>query len=185
MTSQRSTPGHQIDPTHAAMTGAERHSTIETRMKFATSPEQVWTGLMFYEQIEERPPLHQRLFLPMPIGTEGSKSNVGDKVRCSYASGHLVKCITQVDLGRRYAFEVVEQNLAISGGLTLSGGSYALSVLSDGGTEVAVTTRYFSLRRPRWLWKPIEAAGCHIFHRHLLSAMRRKIESGPGSRVSA
>jgi hypothetical protein len=133
---------------------------------------------MFYEQIKERPPLLLRLLLPLPIGTESPKSKIGDKVRCSYEGGHLLKCITQIDVGRHYAFDVVEQDLAIGGGLMLSGGCYTLCELPSGGTEVAVTTRYVSPSRPGWFWKPIEAAACHLFHRHLLSAMRRKLESG-------
>jgi hypothetical protein len=60
--------------------------------------------------------------------------------------------------------------------LTLSGGCYTLRALPGRLTEVAVTTRYVSGKRPGWLWKPIEAAVCHLFHRHLLSAIRRKIE---------
>jgi len=162
----------------AAIAMARPSTSILTRMKFAASPERVWGGLMFYEQIEERPPLYLRLLLPVPIATEGSKSKVGDDVRCSYKGGHLLKRITRIDPGRHYGFEVVEQNLAVRGGLTLSGGCYTLRALPGGGTQVAVTTRYVSLRRPSWLWKPIEAAVCHMFHRHLLAAMRRKVEAG-------
>jgi hypothetical protein len=146
-------------------------------MAFAAPPERVWNGLMFYEQIDERPPLHLRLLLPVPIGTEKTKSTVGAHVRCSYEGGHLVKRITEIDPKRHYGFDVVEQTLAIGGGLTLSGGGYSLRELPDGHTEVAVTTRYTGGRRPGWFWKPVEAAVCHLFHRHLLAAMRRKVEA--------
>ena len=61
--------------------------------------------------------------------------------------------------------------------MTLSGGGYTLRELPGGHTEVAVTTRYWAGRRPGWLWKPIEATVCHMFHRYLLAAMRRKVES--------
>jgi hypothetical protein len=159
-----------------AMAMARPPKSILTRMKIAASPERVWDGMMFYEQIDERPPVHLRLLLPLPIRSESSNSKVGDRVTCLYEGGHLVKCITQIDHGRRYAFEVVEQNLVVGGGLTLSGGCYALRELPDGGTELAVTTRYVSLRRPGWLWGPIEAAVCHMFHRHLLAAIRRKVQ---------
>jgi len=155
-------------------------TSIVTRMDFAASPAQVWEGLMFYEQIEERPPLHLRLLLPVPIRTEGSKSAVGDEALCLYHGGHLLKRVTQIDPGRYYGFEVVEQNLAIGRGLTLSGGCYTLRGLPDGRTEVAVTTRYASQKRPPWLWKPIEATVCHVFHRHLLTSIRRKIELEQG-----
>lgn len=170
--------GRRANTSSAIMAVAQPSTSISTRMKFAASPEQVWGGLLFYEQIEERPPLHLRLLLPLPIRTEGAKSEVGDEARCSYEGGHLLKRIIRIDPGRHYGFEVVEQNLAVGGGLALSGGCYTLRELPGGCTEVAVTTRYVSLRRPGWLWRPVEAIVCHMFHRHLLAAMRRKVESG-------
>ena len=132
---------------------------------------------MFYEQIDERPPLHLRLLLPVPIGAEKTEPKLGAVVRCAYEGGHLLKRITKIDPMRHYGFDVFEQTLAIGGGLTLAGGGYTLRALPGGGTEVAVTTRYVGGRRPVWFWKPVEAAVCHLFHRHLLAAMRRKVEA--------
>jgi hypothetical protein len=146
-------------------------------MTFAAPPAQAWRAIMFYEQIDERPPLHLRLLLPVPIRTEGRKSDVGDEALCLYEGGHLVKRVTAVEEGRLYRFDVVEQALAIGGGLRLSGGAYALRALPGGATEVTTETRYASGRRPRWLWRPIEATVCHMFHRHILRAMRRTAEA--------
>ena len=115
-------------------------TTVVTRMNFAASPEEVWNGLTFYEEIGKRPPLLLRLFLPVPIRTKGRKSEFGDEVTCQYVSGHLLKRVTQIIRGRSYAFEVIEQNLMLGGGIKLSGGSYTLRALSDGGTEVALET---------------------------------------------
>lgn len=153
-------------------------TTVVTTMVFAASPDQVWNGLLFYEQIQERPPLHLRLLLPVPLRTEGTKSQVGDNVKCVYECGDLIKRITRIDTTRHYEFEVIEQNLRVGGGLSLIGGGYTLRSLEGGRTEVGVTTQYVSALRPGWLWRPIEAMACHIFHHHLLSAMRREIESG-------
>lgn len=160
----------------AASTSAT--TTVVTRMNFAAAPAQVWDVLMFYEEIEVPPPLLLRLLLPLPVRTEGSKRVVGDVAMCVYEGGHLRKRVTHIDPGRYYGFEVVEQQLAVGHGLELTGGCYTLRELSPHGTEVAVTTRYVSRKRPGWLWKPIEAAVCHMFHRHLLHSMRHKIESG-------
>jgi hypothetical protein len=171
-------PGEEGTGAAGAAVATRRASrSIVTRLRFAAAPDQVWGALLYYEQIEERPPLHLRLLLPLPIRTEGSKAKVGDEARCSYEGGHLLKRVTHVDRGRHYGFEVVEQNLALGGGLALTGGCYTLRELPEGRTEVAVTTRYVSNRRPGWLFRPIEAAVCHLFHRHLLAAMRRKVES--------
>ena len=166
--------------TDARTTGgraAERPTTtVVTRMNFAASPDEVWSGLMFYEEIASPPPLHLRLLLPVPIRTEGPKAVVGDETTCVYEKGHLLKRVTNIDAGRYYGFDVVEQNLTV-GGTALAGGCYSLRELPGRGTEVAITTRYRSPKWPGWLWKPIEATVCHLFHRHLLASMRRKIES--------
>ena len=156
---------------------AQSVTSIRTTMAFAAPANRVWNGLLFYEQIDERPPLYLRVLLPVPIGTEKTEAVVGARVRCSYEGGHLVKRITEIDPKRCYRFDVVEQALVIGGGMTLSGGSYSLHERPDGRTEVAVTTRYTRGRRPAWLWRPVEAAVCHLFHRHLLAAVRRKVEA--------
>ena len=150
--------------------------SIETRMTFTGTPADVWKRIMFYEQLEHRPPLHLRLLLPIPIETVGEKSRVGDEARCLYEGGYLIKRVTGVEAESRYTFDVVEQALDVGNGMKLSGGSYALREVDSGRTEVALTTRYTSARSPRWLWKPIEAAVCHSFHRHILREMRRGVE---------
>jgi hypothetical protein len=143
---------------------------VATRMSFAESPAQMWKRLRFYEQIDEPPPLHLRLLLPAPIETIGRKTHVGDEARCLYRGCHLIKRVTAVEPGRRYSFEVIEQALAIGGGIRLLGGGYTLSAVPR-GTEIEAITRYSGQRRPRWLWKTIEVAVCHSFHRHILRAM--------------
>jgi hypothetical protein len=149
---------------------------VVTGMKFSASAETVWKRLMFYEQIEKRPPLVLRLLLPIPIRADGRKLEVGEEIKCIYQDGYLVKRVTGINRGWNYLFEVVEQNLPLHGGIKLSGGSYTLQELPDGGTEVALETRYVSANRPRWLCRRIEAAVCHLFHRHILNAMRKHAE---------
>lgn len=169
---------------HGELPGAPDDGSVvvTTRTIFAAPPERVWSWLTYYEQIEERPPLVLRLLLPVPTRTEGKKSRVGDVARCLYNRGHLVKRVTAVESGRRLAFDVVEQALLVGRGLSLSGGAYGLREVAR-GTEITLSTRYVSVRGPRWLWKPIEAAVCHAFHRHILRAMRRSARGGPPGRA--
>jgi hypothetical protein len=159
--------------------GARAPATVSivTRMVFAASPEQAWEALMFYEQIEERPPLLLRILLPAPIRAEGRKSRVGDDAICHYDGGYLVKRVTEIEPGRHFGFAVVAQRLDIGGGLRLAGGGYTLGRMPDGRTEVALSTRYVSPHRPRWPRPALEAAVCHMFHRHILGAMRRIAEA--------
>lgn len=61
--------------------------------------------------------------------------------------------------------------------MRLLGGGYALRELPDGGTQVAVETRYVSIKWPRWFWAPLERMVCRRFHLYLLRWIRRKVES--------
>ena len=148
---------------------------VSTSMAFATSLQNAWAGLMFYEQIETRPPLHLRLLLPVPIGTEGDASKAGREAKCVYENGYLLKRATRVEAPYLYEFEIVEQALEVGGSMQLSGGSYSLREVEN-GTEVTVVTRYLSRKRPRWLWRRLESFVCHMFHRFLLRSMRRRAE---------
>jgi hypothetical protein len=152
-------------------------TTVATRMTFAAPVALTWQGLMFYEELGGPPPMLLRLLLPTPIRTEGRIADGSKTVKCVYIGGHLLKRITNVEHGKLYEFEITEQALRVGWGIRLLGGRYRLRELPGGRTEVTAETRYASTRRPRWLWKPLEAMVCGTFHRHLLNSMRRKIES--------
>ena len=65
-----------------------------------------------------------------------------------------------------------------------------LLALPGGSTRLEIETRYDRSWRPRWLGRRIEAAVCHAFHRYLLGALRRRVEShasralAPGTQAS-
>jgi hypothetical protein len=161
------TPGIAIESSRAR----ERSVSVTSCQDFFAPRDAVWDALMFYEEVPKMRPFILRRFLPTPIGTEGCKSEVGGEVRCRYVNGHLVKRLTHIVTEHNYAFEIIEQNLAL-GGIRLLGGEYALCKLSEDRTRVALTTRYASPNYPRWLFGRIEAAVCHSFHHYILSAMR-------------
>ena len=153
-------------------------ATIVTSMTFGASRQHTWNSLLFYEEVQERPPLHLRLLLPVPIRTEGDKKRVGGEAMCLYERGHLIKRATRIVDGELYEFEVAEQALAVGGSMRLSGGRYVLRDAGPGLTEVSVETRYTSTKWPRWFWRPLEKIVCHMFHRFLLRSIRRKAELG-------
>jgi hypothetical protein len=154
---------------------AKEHSaSVTTCQDFVAPADAVWHALMFYEEVATERPFLLRRFLPTPIGTEGCKSEVGSEVKCRYVDGHLVKRVTHIVRGHSYAFEIIEQNLAL-GGIRLLGGEYTFRKLSEDRTRVALTTRYASPNYPRWLFGRVEAAVCHSFHRYILSAMQSNL----------
>jgi hypothetical protein len=149
-------------------------ASITTYHDFFAAADAVWDALMFYEEIAEDRPFLLRHFLPSPIGTEGCKSEVGGDVKCRYVGGHLLKRVTRIVRRQNYAFEVVEQNLAL-GGIRLLGGVYTLRMMAKDRTRVALATHYASPNCPRWLFGRLEAAVCHSFHHYILSAMRSNL----------
>jgi hypothetical protein len=152
----------------------EHFASVTTCQDFFAPADAVWDALMFYEEIATDRPFLLRRVLPTPIGTQGCKCQVGGEVKCRYVDGHLVKRVTHIVRGHNYAFEIVEQNLAL-GGIKVLGGGYTLRELSEDRTRVALATRYASPNYPRWLFRRLEAAVCHSFHHHILSAMRRNL----------
>jgi hypothetical protein len=147
---------------------------VSTSEDFPAAPAIVWQMLLFYEEVSAPPPFFLRWLLPVPLGTAGSKSIVGSEVRCRYAGGHLLKRVSAIVEMRRFAFEVIEQNLALRG-LQLLGGEYNLHAVASARTRVTLSTRYASPYRPDWVCARVEAAVCHCFHEHLLSAMRQNV----------
>jgi hypothetical protein len=126
-----STPESAPLPTDGARTpaialgAAQKSTSVVTSMMVFATPAHVWDSLVFYEGLDEAPPLYLRLLLPRPIRTEGAKSAVGDQATCLYQGGHLLKQLTAIDPQRLYEFKVVEQNLMIGGNVRLTGGCYA------------------------------------------------------------
>jgi hypothetical protein len=165
-----------------AVPEAATSTTIVTRLVIESSPEDVWESISFYEQLPEPPPFYLALLLPTPLRVDGKKSAVGDEATCVYDRGYLVKRVTDVDRPRRLSFEVLAQDLEIGRGIELAGGAYTLRPLARDRTDVELATRYTSRQRPRWFWRPIEAAACHLFHRHILRAMRGDAERRSASR---
>jgi hypothetical protein len=152
----------------------EHSASVTTCQDFFVPADAVWDALMFYEEVPEQRPFLLRRFLPTPIGTEGCKSEIGAEVKCRYVGGHLLKRVTHIVQGYNYAFEIIEQDLAL-GGITVLGGDYTLRKLSEDRTRVALVTRYASPNYPRWLFGRVEAAVCHSFHHHILTAMRSNL----------
>jgi hypothetical protein len=148
-----------------------RSEAVETARHFDATPEEVWQGILFYEEVPRRPLWFLRIFLPRPIRTDGEKTRVGVIVRCTYDGGHLLKRITAVEPARFVRFDVLEQRLGVEDCVSMSQGSYEIRAAGD-GSVVLLTTHYHSHLRPRWLWRPLERSLAHRVHRHILDGMR-------------
>ena len=151
---------------------------VSTSEDFLAPSMMIWQALLFYEEVRLTPPFFLRCLLPTPLGTRGCKSMVGGEVMCSYFHGHLIKRVTAIIEPRHYAFDVVEQDLALRG-VRLLAGEYSLRNVAPAVTRVTVSTRYASAHRPAWLCSRLESAVCHCFHRHLLRAIQQNLKFAP------
>jgi len=157
-----------------------RNETVEavaTEVHFDASSEAVWHGLLFYEEVPQRPMPLLRMFLPVPIRTEGDKTRVGALIKCTYDGGYLEKRITEVEHERGIKFDVLVQQLGIEDCISMHDGSYEIRA-DRGGFQVILTTGYRGHLRPRWLWRPLEHFLAHRLHKHILGGMRLKLEDG-------
>ena len=148
-----------------------RSEAVETALHLDATPEEVWEGIIFYEEVPRRPPWFLRIFLPRPIRTDGEKMRVGAIVLCTYDGGHLLKRITAVEPARLVRFDVLEQRLGVEDCVSMSQGSYEIRA-AEAGSEVVLTTHYRGRLRPRRLWRPLERSLAHRLHRHILDGMR-------------
>jgi hypothetical protein len=140
---------------------------VATRIRLDARSEDIWSHLLFYEEVPGRAPFPLRALLPHPVRTEGVKTRVGATVRCTYSGGHLVKRITRVEPRHFLQFDVVEQDLGIESCILTLCGSYTFSA-SGPTTEVTIMTNYRAYLRPRYLWRPLEAFLIHQMHSHIL-----------------
>jgi hypothetical protein len=145
--------------------------TVQTCVHFDVSVEAVWQAMLFYEEVPQRPMRLLRMFLPLPVRTEGEKTVVGSLIDCTYEGGHLAKRITAVERGRSVRFDVLVQQLGIEDCISMDGGSYEFRAAAD-GSELVLTTSYRGHLRPRWLWRPLERYLAHRLHHHILVGMR-------------
>jgi hypothetical protein len=159
--------------------------SVETVVRFRATPEAVWEGMLFYEEVPRRPSPLLRVFLPLPIRTEGDKTRVGATIACTYESGYLEKRITAAEPACLVRFDVLVQDLGIEDCISMREGSYDIRA-DAGGSEVVLTTRYRGHLRPRWLWRLFERFLAHRLHHHILDGMRFTLEApapAPGARA--
>jgi len=148
---------------------------VDTTVHFDASPEAVWQGMLFYEE-PRRPMPILRMFLPIPVRTQGEKTRVGAIIECIYEGGYLAKRIMAAEPARFVRFDVLVQQLGVEDCISMQGGSYEIRA-DDSGSEVVLTTRYRGHLRPRWLWRLFEHFLAHRLHRHILDGMRVTLEA--------
>lgn len=146
--------------------------TVQTEQLVPLGQMQAWDRWVFYEEVEHDRPLLLRLGLPTPSHVQGQINDFGDQQVCVYTGdARLVKKATQVEPGKRLAFDVVGQHHFENNSIRLIDGSFDFAAVNPSETRVTLTTRFEPLLRPRILWRPIEHTFAHELHSHVLKGM--------------
>ena len=130
----------------------EYSASVTTCQDFFAAADAVWDALMFYEEIAEDRPFLLRRFLPTPIGSSRLQVRSWRRRKMSICGRTLAQTSdSHSSRVQNYAFEIVEQNLALRG-IRLLGGDYTLRVTVD---RIAPESRWQLTTRVR-----IILAGC-------------------------
>jgi hypothetical protein len=145
--------------------------SVTTIIEMEQTPEEVFSGMHFYEGSKLNPPTILSIHLPKPLRTEGSLFTAGSEVKCVYNKGYLVKHIVDVETNKRIYFKVVEQVNIENRSIDLVSGEIVLEETQNHQTLLKMTTSYRPKLSARLLWSPIEETIVHALHQHIANGV--------------
>ncbi len=144
--------------------------TIETVQVLELPAREVWNRFLFYEDWGHERPFLLRVGLPRPLFTVGQVTAPGDKKKCVYDKGYLVKEVTSY-IPRELTFNVTEQVGIEDRSIRLLDGSFRLDPLGPGRTRATLATRYVPKLQARVFWRPWERRVARFLHQHILDGI--------------
>ena len=145
--------------------------TIETVQVLELPAREVWNRFLFYEDWGHERPFLLRVGLPRPLFTVGQVTAPGDKKKCVYDKGYLVKEVTSYIPTRELTFNVTEQVGIENRSIRLLDGSFRLDPLGPGRTRTTLVTRYVPKLQARVFWRPWERRVTRLLHQHILDGI--------------
>ena len=158
-------------PLEPAALPAANVESVSTSRVASMSAFDAYDRITFYEDTTATPLRLLQIALPRPLRTVGEADSVGDRPRCIYDSGYIVKEITAARPGLFYAFKVIEQRGVEDHAVKLTTGSFRLTALDRGTTRIVLSTEYVPKLSARAVWRPFERAVIHALHEHVLREM--------------
>ena len=148
--------------------------TIRTVQILELPAAEVWSRFLFYEDWGHERPFLLKFGLPRPLFTVGQVSGPGDRKKCVYDKGYLVKEIASYIPARELTFNVIEQVGIEDRSIRLVDGSFRLDPLGPGRTRVTLATRYIPKLQARVFWRPWERRVTRFLHRHILKGVEAR-----------
>ena len=152
---------------------------IETVQVLDLPAREVWSRFLFYEDWGQERPFLLKVGFPRPLFTVGQVSGPGDKKKCVYEKGYLVKEIQSYIPTRELTFDVIEQVGIEDRSIRLLDGSFRLDPLGPGRTRVTLVTRYVPKLQARVFWRPWERRVTRFLHQHILNGIEARRAGRP------
>jgi hypothetical protein len=157
-------------PLEQATLPAQGAETVTTTRVVDVDRHELFSRIVFFEDVKAARPTLLRIALPRPIRTEGP-DRVGSVRRCVYDTGYILKRITAIEPDARYAFTVVKQVHVDDGVVRLLRGSFDLRSLSRHRTQITLRTVYAPKLSARVVWRPFEHVAIRRLHDYVIRSM--------------
>ncbi len=171
--------------------GVALHEVVSA-IEIDAPPAQVWSHVIAFRPIGERPGLLFRLGIAYPRYARIEGKGVGAIRYCVFSTGPFVEPITAWEPGTRLAFDVVHspdplRELTpfarispphLDGYLRSERGEFRLVALPGGRTRLEGSTWYRLKLAPEPYWQVISDALIHRIHLRVLQQIRRESEGG-------
>jgi uncharacterized membrane protein YhaH (DUF805 family) len=197
--SQRGPAGLGFATLFVLPTGAfmEKISTVAPTYEVVTSvdvaapPSVVWSRVVQFDRIQERPAWYFRAGIAYPVRATIAGIGPGAIRRCEFSTGAFVEPITVWDEPRRLAFDVVEQPAPlrelsiyskvyaphINGYFSSTKGEFRLIPAAGGHTRLEGHTWYSVAIYPQGYWRATSEFLLHRIHLRVLQQVKRESES--------
>ena len=164
---------------------------VVTSVDVAAPPDVVWTRVVQFDEIRERPAWYFRAGIAYPIRATIAGSGQGAIRRCEFSTGAFVEPITTWNAPRQLAFDVVEQppplrELSIysqvyaphvNGYFRSTRGEFRLIPLPGGHTRLEGHTWYNVAIYPQGYWRAMSELLLHRIHLRVLEQVKRESET--------
>ena len=164
---------------------------VVTSVDVAAPPDVVWTRVVQFDEIRERPAWYFRAGIAYPIRATIAGSGQGAIRRCEFSTGAFVEPITTWNAPRQLAFDVVEQppplrELSIysqvyaphvNGYFRSTHGEFRLIPLPGGHTRLEGHTWYNVAIYPQGYWRAMSELLLHRIHLRVLEQVKRESET--------
>lgn len=183
----------------ASLARSPKERQVSTAVTIAGDASEVWREVVAFSPIPEPTDWIFRMGIAYPTSARIDGVGVGAIRYCSFSTGDFIEPITAWVENERLAFDVAEQPMPMTEISPYAGvspphldwvfrstrGEFTIQARADGTVELVGTTWYELAIEPKFYWGWLSDQLVHAIHHRVLEHIKRAVESGARSRVTA